>query len=147
MCHCCISLSISTWYESQTYRNQRTGQESAPAAPSFPLLCFPRNTQLRLYSRWRQLSLSHQLPVPLVSPPPPPFSLSPLTPSCTTWFSVPCLKTHKAVSFPPAFETLKSADFCSLIHSPLIRLPQHFPYVAVLPNLTSVFISPSSAGT
>lgn len=43
----------------------------------------------------------------------PPFSLSSLTPSCTTWFSVPCLKKYKAVSFPPAFETHKSADFFS----------------------------------
>lgn len=56
----------------------------------------------------------------------------------------------------PSSEALKSAVkrfFPSLLILPSLILlllllpPQHFPHVAVPPNLTSVFISPSSAGT
>ena len=71
--------------------------------------------QLGLRSRWRQLSLSHQLPVASCLSASPFFSLLLLNtlslPSCTTWLSVPSLKNHKALSPPPPSAELPKSAF------------------------------------
>lgn len=109
----------------------------------------PFNTQLRLYSRWRQLSLSHQLPVPLVSPRP---FLSSLRLPAVELFFLLChfWSDTKMDLFPHLlkYSTLQWGFFFSLFSNLFLTSCSlnNFPHVAVLPNLTSVFISPSSAG-
>lgn len=98
--------------------------------------------QLGLHSRWRQLSLSHQLPVASCLSASPFFSLLLLNtlslPSRTTWLSVPSLKKHKALTPPPHPHQLNYQNLPFREYLPLPN-PPPLPRVAALRNLTSVF--------